>query len=47
MSCTVTSDRYIGYFRELANLHSGPQGLDPKEVGAITTRYTTEVWPTA
>ena len=29
--CTVTPDVYINYFRELANLRSGPSGLDPKE----------------
>jgi quercetin dioxygenase-like cupin family protein len=44
MLCTVTPDRYIGYFRELGNLPKSPDGsLDPKAVGAIMARYATEV----
>lgn len=41
MLCTVTPDLYIGYFRELAKLPPGPP--DPKAVGAIMSRYETEV----
>ncbi|MDG6917292.1 MAG: hypothetical protein JRM85_06855 [Nitrososphaerota archaeon] len=41
MLCTVTPDLYIGYFRELAELPPGPS--DPKAVGAIMSRYETEV----
>jgi hypothetical protein len=41
MLCTVTPDLYIGYFRELAQLPPGPP--DPAAVGAVMTRYFTEV----
>jgi mannose-6-phosphate isomerase-like protein (cupin superfamily) len=43
MLCTVTPDLYIDYFRELAKLQPGPQGLDPREVGELMSHYATEV----
>jgi mannose-6-phosphate isomerase-like protein (cupin superfamily) len=43
MLCTVTPDLYIDYFRELANLRPGPNGLDPSEVAEVMLRYATEV----
>ena len=43
MLCTVTPDLYIAYFRELSKLPPGPP--DPKAVGAIMSRYNTEVVP--
>lgn len=43
MLCTVTPERYIGYFRELAALHPGLDGrLDPEAVTALMSRYATE-----
>ena len=41
--CTVTPDLYIDYFRELAKLRPGPNGLDPKQVGELMAHYATEV----
>jgi mannose-6-phosphate isomerase-like protein (cupin superfamily) len=41
--CTITPDLYIDYFRELASLRPGPNGLDPNEVGQVMARYATEV----
>lgn len=41
MLCTVTPDLYIAYFRDLSKLPPGPP--DPKAVGAIMSRYSTEV----
>ena len=43
MLCTVTPDLYIDYFRDLASLRAGPNGLDPKEVAEVMARYATEV----
>ena len=41
--CTVTPERYLGYFRELADLRPGSDGnLGPTEVLAIMNRYATE-----
>lgn len=40
---TVTPDFYIDFFRELANVRSGPSELDPEEIAEIMTRYATEV----
>lgn len=41
--CTVTPERYIGYFRELASLQPRPDGrLDPDVVLAVMDRYATE-----
>jgi mannose-6-phosphate isomerase-like protein (cupin superfamily) len=41
--CTVTPERYLGYFRELRTLRPGPDGtLNPSEVLAIMARYATE-----
>ena len=41
--CTVTPERYLGYFWEVATLRPGPDGqLDPAEVLAIMSRYATE-----
>jgi quercetin dioxygenase-like cupin family protein len=41
--CTVTPERYLGYFREVATLRPGPDGqLDPAEVLALMSRYATE-----
>lgn len=43
MLCTVTPERYIGYFRELATLRPGADGrLDPKTIAAVMARYATE-----
>lgn len=40
--CTVTPERYIGYFRELSKLQPGPGGmLRPEEVLEIMSRYAT------
>jgi mannose-6-phosphate isomerase-like protein (cupin superfamily) len=41
--CTVTPERYLGYFRELAALRPGPDGRPaPGEVLQIMARYATE-----
>jgi mannose-6-phosphate isomerase-like protein (cupin superfamily) len=41
--CTVTPEKYIGYFRELAHLAPGADGrLDPQQVLAIMSRYATD-----
>jgi mannose-6-phosphate isomerase-like protein (cupin superfamily) len=41
--CTVTPERYLGYFRELAQLRPGPDGmLVPAEVLQIMARYDTD-----
>lgn len=41
--CTVTPGRYIDYFRELQELHSGPNGLlDPRDILELMARYATE-----
>jgi quercetin dioxygenase-like cupin family protein len=41
--CTVTPERYIGYFKELAALQPGPDGrLDPAAILALMGRYATE-----
>src|SRR5262249_39268627 len=43
MLCTVTPDLYVQYFRDLAQLRPGPNGLDPGEVGQLMRHYATEV----
>jgi quercetin dioxygenase-like cupin family protein len=44
--CTVTPERYLGYFRELQGLSPGPDGmLRPEEVLALMSRYATEPYP--
>lgn len=41
--CTVTPERYLGYFRDLANLRPGPDGmLVPADVLEAMARYATE-----
>jgi mannose-6-phosphate isomerase-like protein (cupin superfamily) len=41
--CTVTPERYIGYFRELSGLVPGADGrLNPQEIFEIMARYATE-----
>ncbi len=41
--CSVTPERYLGYFRDLADLRPGPDGvLVPAEVLGIMARYATE-----
>lgn len=41
--CTVTPERYLGYFRDLADLRPGPDGLlVPAEVLEVMARYATE-----
>jgi quercetin dioxygenase-like cupin family protein len=41
--CAVTPERDIGYLRELAGLHPGPDGrLDPADILAVMSRYGTE-----
>ena len=41
--CSVTPERYLGYFRDLADLRPGPDGvLVPAEVLEIMARYSTE-----
>ena len=41
--CSVTPERYIGYFKELATLRPGPDGqLDPAEILALMSRYATD-----
>lgn len=41
--CTVTPERYIGYFRELRDLTPGPDGqLEPRQVLEVMSRYATE-----
>ncbi len=41
--CTVTPEKYIGYFRELAGLRPGSDGvLDPAQVLAVMQRYATD-----
>jgi quercetin dioxygenase-like cupin family protein len=41
--CTVTPRHYIDYFRALATLHRGPDGLDPRDVAELMTHYATDV----
>ena len=41
--CTVTPERYLDYFRDLAGLRPGPDGvLVPAEVLEVMARYATE-----
>jgi mannose-6-phosphate isomerase-like protein (cupin superfamily) len=41
--CTVTPERYLGYFRELRDLRPGSDGtLNPSEVLGVMARYATE-----
>ena len=41
--CTVTPERYLGYFRDLADLQPGRDGLlVPEEVLQVMARYSTE-----
>jgi quercetin dioxygenase-like cupin family protein len=41
--CTVTPERYLGYFRDLQDLRPGPDGmLNPSEVLGVMARYATE-----
>ena len=41
--CTVTPERYIGYFRELSKLQPGTDGpLNPADVLALMARYATD-----
>jgi mannose-6-phosphate isomerase-like protein (cupin superfamily) len=41
--CTVTPERYLGYFRDLADLRPGSDGaLVPAEVLEVMARYATE-----
>lgn len=41
--CTVTPERYIGYFRELSTLSTDTDGrLDPAEILALMARYATD-----
>ena len=41
--CTVTPERYINYFRELATLTPGSDGrLNPADVLELMSRYATE-----
>jgi quercetin dioxygenase-like cupin family protein len=43
MLCTVTPERYIGYFRELSGLAPGADGrFDPQEILQIMARYATD-----
>lgn len=41
---TSTPDLYIDYFRELARLRPGPEGLDPADVAEVMKKYATEPW---
>jgi quercetin dioxygenase-like cupin family protein len=44
--CTVTPERYIDYFKQLAMLRPGPDGrLDPADILALMSRYGTEPYP--
>jgi mannose-6-phosphate isomerase-like protein (cupin superfamily) len=39
---TVTPERYVGYFRDLARLRPGADGLlDPAEIRGLMSRYAT------
>jgi mannose-6-phosphate isomerase-like protein (cupin superfamily) len=41
--CTVTPERYLGYFRDLADLRPGPDGvLVASEVLELMSRYATD-----
>ena len=41
--CSVTPERYLGYFRDLADLRPGPDGvLVPADVLEVMARYATE-----
>jgi mannose-6-phosphate isomerase-like protein (cupin superfamily) len=41
--CTVTPERYLGYFRDLADLRPGPDGLlVSTEVLEVMARYATD-----
>lgn len=41
---TLTPDLYIGYFRELARLAPGPDGLNPDDIAEVMAKYATETW---
>ncbi len=44
--CTVTPERYLGYFRELQDLQPNADGLlDPSAVLALMSRYATAPYP--
>jgi hypothetical protein len=43
--CTVTPDRYIGFFRELAALRPGPNGIARNAVAQVMAHYATELAP--
>ena len=34
----------IGFFRDLARLTPGPDGLDPDDIAKVMARYATETW---
>jgi len=41
--CSVTPERYLGYFRDLAELAAGATGpLDPTQVLKVMARYATD-----
>ena len=41
--CSVTPERYLGYFRDLADLRPGPDGvLVPADVLEVMARYSTD-----
>ncbi len=42
---TVTPDRYINYFRELAAITRGGNALDHAEILKIMSRYATDPYP--
>lgn len=41
---TSTPDLYINYFRDLARLKPGPEGLSADAIAEIMTRYATETY---
>lgn len=40
---TVTPRHYIDYFREFAALRRGPDGIDPRDVAELMSRYATDI----
>lgn len=40
---TVTPRHYIDYFRQIAALQRGPDGINPRDVAELMSRYATEI----
>jgi quercetin dioxygenase-like cupin family protein len=45
MLCTVTPQKYVGYFRALQELTGGEAQLDREVLGELMHRFATELYP--